>query len=69
MTWTPIATVMGKVAVNRNAPGDWSGAAVPRRSVGRGPLRAHQRHVRCDAPNYGYAIWEVRAFGSPTCQP
>jgi hypothetical protein len=69
MTWTTIATVMGNVTVNRNAPADWSGAAVHKGLSGKGRYLRISGTVRCDAPNYGYAIWEVRAFGSPTCQP
>jgi hypothetical protein len=70
VNWTTIATVTNNLAVNNNAPTNWNNAAVHKRLAGSGRYLRVNGTVRCpvDQP-YGYAIWEARVYGSPTCQP
>jgi hypothetical protein len=70
MNWTTIATVTNNVNVDNNAPTNWNNAALHKGLSGSGRYLRVNGTVRCpvDQP-YGYAIWEVRAYGSPTCQP
>jgi len=60
-TWTSLKSLTSNPIVWQNAPSDWTNDDVEKISgVGR-YLRIHGT-MRCQA-EYGYSIWEVRAFG------
>jgi hypothetical protein len=66
--WTTISTVTDNSVTSRNAPTDWSQAVLHKRLSGSGRYLRVDGTARCEV-GYGYAIWEIRAYGSPTCQP
>lgn len=66
--WATISTVTDNQVVSRNAPTDWSQAVLHKGLSGSGRYLRVNGTARCES-GYGYAIWEIRTYGSPTCQP
>jgi endo-1,3(4)-beta-glucanase len=70
MKWTTIATITNNTAHSIDAPANWASAAVHTGLSGSGRYLRVNGTVRCPGNQlYGYEIWEIRAYGSPTCQP
>jgi hypothetical protein len=66
--WSTISTVADNKVTSRNAPTDWSQAVLHKGLSGSGRYLRVNGTARCET-EYGYAIWEIRAYGSSTCQP
>jgi hypothetical protein len=67
--WTTVRTITGNNAGSVGAPADWTGA------TDHSDLHAVGRYLRINGTmrctQYGYSIWEMRAYGdtNPTCTP